>query len=132
MESLTESYLKYLEEKEGNVKLNEFIVLGAVVAYKLYKRLTDKCLKSCKKAGYRKVELSLCRSKCNITNASKAIKNLEQTRSTLLSQTKDDKIKAKINKKIEKKVNFFKNKIDNQARMAQAYELKLKQEKQKK
>jgi hypothetical protein len=48
---------------------------------------------------------------CNRDGALAAVESIEKKRAALLNKAKDDKVKAKINQKIDKKLEFWKKKI---------------------
>jgi hypothetical protein len=112
----------------------------AALALKLYRNLTDKCNKECHAAGYKKAEFGLCKAKCKVDAASRAIKELESKRNYVLSKIKKnmmgvkefEKAKQDINRRFDKKIKFFKDKIHEDERMINSYQIKLKREKQKK
>jgi hypothetical protein len=80
-----------------------------MAALKIYRAATEACNKRCFRL--KGAEHTLCMTNCNRDGALAAVESIEKKRAALLNKAKDDKVKAKINQKIDKKLEFWKKKI---------------------
>jgi hypothetical protein len=94
----------------GGGPVGAIIGLLVIALLKAYRVLKDKCRVQCKNVE-EGPKRTICEAKCNIGAANIMLKEVEVKRKIALSKTKNDKQKEAVNKKFDKKVEFFKNKI---------------------
>lgn len=106
--------------------LGPLVGLMFMAILKKYRFVTDKCINRCKGlAATRKAvgpEFALCRAKCNLGAAEGMLAEVESKRKTVLQKAKNEKQQASINKKFDKKGEFFRKKIADAKQMIQDYE----------